>query len=165
MDDTFQEKNSGIPWIGFDLDGTISKFDYQKWQDDKNYIGEPMLRMINLIKHYLSQGIDVKIFTARAENKENIPFIRKWLVAQGLPKLEVTNRKDYAMVRLYDDSAIEVFGNKGMMYTDVFSSIMEPVIGKNRAEILRRMSKMANSSIEGHALAQVLERLFRYTEW
>lgn len=153
------------PYVAFDLDGTLAEFDYDKWQSDKTYIGKPILRMVELVKEYIARGTVVKIFTARADSKENISVIHKWLIDNGLPELEVTNKKDYDMTRLYDDSCVQVFTNQGVMHNDVLNTIIKPVVGKNKSEILKRMDKLSNSSIEGRALAEVLSRLFRFMDW
>jgi hypothetical protein len=55
----------------------------------------------------------VKIFTARASDPEQLVLIQQWLRHHGLPPLEITNAKDFNMVRLYDDRCVQVETNTG----------------------------------------------------
>ena len=60
MNDTHGEKGEG--WYGFDLDGTLAKYDGWKGID---HIGEPVRPMVELIKRMQAEGKTVKIVTAR----------------------------------------------------------------------------------------------------
>lgn len=53
---------SGDGWYGFDLDGTLAKYD--GWQG-LDHIGEPVKPMVELIKRMHDEGKAVKILTAR----------------------------------------------------------------------------------------------------
>lgn len=53
---------SGQGWYGFDLDGTLAKYDGWKGID---HIGEPIKPMVDLIKQMQAEGKTVKILTAR----------------------------------------------------------------------------------------------------
>lgn len=109
--------HSGVPkiWTGVDLDGTLAYFDSNSSMDE---VGEPIPAMMALVKKMINNGIRVKIFTARATDPEQIPIIRKWLVQNGLPELEITYTKDYFMQRLYDDRCIQVERNTGRLIVD-----------------------------------------------
>ena len=85
-------------WIGVDLDGTLAHYD--GWYGPA-HIGEPVPSMLQRVKSWLDEGVEVRIFTARASVPEYIPFVTKWLEKQGLPALEVTNSKDFAMICLF----------------------------------------------------------------
>lgn len=61
MNDTHGETGKG--WYGFDLDGTLAKYDGWKGID---HIGEPVKPMVDLIKRMHDEGKVVKIMTARA---------------------------------------------------------------------------------------------------
>lgn len=98
------------PWIGVDLDGTLAEYHGWKGAED---IGKPIPLMIKRVKNWIKDGVLVKIFTARASVPEQIPYVQKWLARNGLGNLEITNVKDYAMVELWDDRAIQVFPNTG----------------------------------------------------
>ena len=61
MNDTHGETGKG--WYGFDLDGTLAKYDGWKGID---HIGEPVKPMVDLIKRMHAEGKVIKIMTARA---------------------------------------------------------------------------------------------------
>ena len=69
--------------------------------------------MIALVKSLLQAGVTVKIFSARACEPESIPVVQAWTEKHGLGRLEVTNRKDYNLIRFYDDRAIQMVPNRG----------------------------------------------------
>lgn len=97
-------------WIGFDLDCTLAIYG-----GNIDGIGDPILPMLNRLKAYLEKGMRVKIFTARADDRREVYKIQKWLVALGVPPLEVTNKKDYQMLYCYDDRARQVVPNMGIV--------------------------------------------------
>ena len=97
-------------WIGVDLDGTLAHYD--GWYGPA-HIGEPVPAMLERVKAWLDKGLEVRIFTARASIPEYIPFVVRWLEKQGLPALEVTNTKDFAMICLWDDRCVQVETNCG----------------------------------------------------
>ncbi len=103
------------PWIGVDLDGTLAYLDRNS--SYKN-VGEPIPAMMALVRKMINSGIRIKIFTARAEDPEQILIIRKWLKANNLPELEITNKKDFNMQRLYDDRCIQVERNTGRLIVE-----------------------------------------------
>ncbi len=100
-------------WVGVDLDGTLSRDDNEGHFEPPYPLGEPITEMIQMVKSLLSAGITVKIFSARACERGNIPTIQDWAERHGLGRLEVTNQKDYDLIRYYDDRAIQVVPNKG----------------------------------------------------
>lgn len=97
-------------WIGVDLDGTLAHYD--GWYGPA-HIGEPIPAMLKRVKEWLDEGVEVRIFTARASVPEYIPFVTRWLEEQGLPALPVTNIKDFAMISLWDDRCVQVETNSG----------------------------------------------------
>ncbi len=98
------------PWIGVDLDGTLARSDDWRGLD---HIGKPVPLMLERVKLWIEEGYTVKIMTARASKPEYIPAVQKWLKKHGLPDLEVTNEKDFHMIELWDDRAIQVVANTG----------------------------------------------------
>jgi len=98
-------------WIGIDLDGTLAYYD-DVWRGIE-HIGEPIKPMVEFVKDLVSQGKNIKIFTARAKNNNTIPYIHKWLKENDLPKFEITNEKDFGMIMLYDDRCNQVITNSG----------------------------------------------------
>lgn len=109
-----QRERTMAGWIGVDLDGTLAH--YEGWNDGT--IGEPVPLMLERVKTWISQDREVKIFTARASQPEEIEKVKEWLAEHGLPALEVTNVKDFAMIELWDDRAIQVIPNTGQALQD-----------------------------------------------
>ncbi|ACN15657.1 hypothetical protein HRM2_25630 [Desulforapulum autotrophicum HRM2] len=104
-DETFSQG-----WIGVDLDGTLAN-------SERSFtlakIGEPVPKMAELVRSMVKSGVRVKIFTARAGDTEQVQLVKTWLRTNGFPDFEVTNVKDYDMIRLYDDRAVQVIANTG----------------------------------------------------
>jgi hypothetical protein len=100
-------------WIGVDLDGTLARDDAEGHFLPPYPLGEPIPEMIAMVKSLLTAGVKVKIFSARACEPDSIPIIQAWAEKHGLGRLEVTNQKDYDLIRYYDDRAIQVAPNQG----------------------------------------------------
>ena len=98
-------------WIGVDLDGTLAE--YGGWVGPR-HIGVAIPLMLARVKKWLHEGWEVRIFTARAHDPVQVPFVHDWLVANGLPRLAVTNVKDFGMIELWDDRAVAVEFNTGI---------------------------------------------------
>lgn len=47
-------------WIGVDLDGTLAE--YTGWHGP-GHIGPPIPKMLDRVKNWLAEGVDVRIFT------------------------------------------------------------------------------------------------------
>lgn len=56
-----KQKLVGKGWIGVDLDGTLAYYDGRKGAE---HIGDPILRMMKIVKDWVDEGVPVKIFTA-----------------------------------------------------------------------------------------------------
>jgi hypothetical protein len=120
-------------WIGVDLDGTLAT--YEKWAGPTE-IGEPIPAMVERVKQWLVEGIEVRIFTARAyplgyvhapycsdwkpgDNyetvvaKQAVESIMLWCEKHLGQILPVTCIKDYSMYELWDDRAVQVERNTG----------------------------------------------------
>lgn len=98
----------GTPWIGVDLDGTLAQE-----TENPDEIGEPVEAMMQRVRAWIANGQTVKIFTARASVPRQIDLVKQWLKEHGLPDLEVTNVKDFKMIELWDDRAVQVSKNSG----------------------------------------------------
>ena len=106
------------PWIGFDLDSTLAKYD--KWRGPE-HIGKPVPKIVAILKQHLADGDTVKIFTARvADDPDGVArkAIEKWCLKYIGQKLPITNEKDHGMVKLYDDRAVAVEPNTGNLLSD-----------------------------------------------
>lgn len=100
-------------WIGVDLDGTLAE--YGEWEG-VDHIGPPIPKMVERVKGWLADGRDVRIFTARvggAETDAAIPVINAWIEGVFGRLLPITNVKDFAMIELWDDRAVQVEKNTG----------------------------------------------------
>ncbi len=115
-------------WIGVDLDGTLAFYDGWRGED---HIGYPVPAMAERVKKWLSEKRDVRIFTARVDGgevaismgvKEGKKFrdvkrirriIQDWTEKHFGARLPVTNSKDFGMIELWDDRAIQIIPNTG----------------------------------------------------
>lgn len=105
------EPKPKIPgWIGVDLDGTLAE--YTAWKGG-SHIGKPVPLMLRRVRAWLEAGYTVKIMTARASVSGGAAPVSQWLEKHGLPDLEVTNQKDFEMIELWDDRAVQVVANTG----------------------------------------------------
>ena len=111
---------NGEGWIGFDLDGTLARYD--GWRGAA-HIGEPIEPMVDRAKEYLANGFNVAIVTARmsvAEQRVQAgEAIKAWCLKHIGQELPVTCCKDYGMIRCYDDRAIQVISNEGVLVQDM----------------------------------------------
>lgn len=110
----------GKPWIAVDLDGTLAMYAYGTGQQA---IGTPISGMKQKVIEWTNRGLRVKIFTARVAPQDGVDgrieehttMIQDWLVEHGMPRLEVTCIKDPDMMELYDDRAVGVVPNEGIL--------------------------------------------------
>lgn len=103
-----------MPTILCDLDGTLAHY-----HGTLNTIGDPIPEMYMRVKKWLEQGYNVKVFTARASVPELIPPIREWLDKHDLMEVGITNSKDFDVIEIWDDRAIEVVHNLGIPRTQI----------------------------------------------
>lgn len=107
-------------WIGVDLDGTLAE--YNGWKG-ANHIGAPIGPMVARVKEWLLQGVDVRIMTARVSHDGTTARVREceearraieiWCGLHLGRALPITCTKDYSMVELWDDRAVQVVPNTG----------------------------------------------------
>lgn len=99
--------------------------DWLDWVNE-THIGEPVPAMAFRVRKWLADGKDVRIFTARVfdgytimGNKARISAdeirsnIQDWTEKHFGVRLPVTCTKDYAMIELWDDRAVQVEANTG----------------------------------------------------
>ena len=102
-------------WIGVDLDGTLAY--HGDWQGS-THVGEPIPLMLERVKKWLSEGIEVRIMTARVAStshgrEEAREAIKAWCKEHVGIELEVTSEKDYGMIELWDDRSVSIEFNTG----------------------------------------------------
>lgn len=111
-------------WIGVDLDGTLAMYPVPIDQ-----IGEPIPLMVARVKQWHDDGIEVRIVTARVgqcgvdnpdgvKDDETFAMNQRRLIHEWCKKhlgfdLKVTCMKDFQMIQLWDDRAIQVRTNTG----------------------------------------------------
>lgn len=101
-------RETGGGWIGVDLDKTLAK--HEGWKGHE-HVGDPVAPMVARVKKWLSEGKEVRIFTAR--DAKSYPAIRKWCFKHLGKTLKITNTKDKYMSAIYDDRAVQVVPNTG----------------------------------------------------
>ena len=128
-------------WIGVDLDATIAYYD--SWRGAE-HIGEPIPDMLFRVKKWIAEGREVRILTARAfpyllvpvgvhvsdcaimtgveipkervlESAGAVRAIRDWCKKHLGQHLTITCVKDYSMIELWDDRAVQVEPNTGVV--------------------------------------------------
>lgn len=104
-------------WIGFDLDGTLAKYDGWKGIE---HIGEPVDTMVIIAKMLHRIGKKIKVLTARVaprDDGEGGDKAKKYVEAWCKKNLgfvpEITYEKDASMAALFDDRAVAVEQNTG----------------------------------------------------
>lgn len=113
-------------WIGVDFDGTLAS--YGTWLGP-DHMGEPIAPMVDRVKRWLAMGHEVRIFTARvgasgrpngvgqaddeAFAEQQRRQIEQWCRQHIGQVLVVTATKDFGMIELWDDRAVQVRMNTG----------------------------------------------------
>lgn len=128
---------SASGWVGVDLDGTLAH--YEGWRNGA--IGQPIPAMAERVRKWLSDGVEVRVFTARASEWERLKMlsdsdapgsakqryqileaeayqwdikpIEDWTEKHFGQRLRVTCMKDFKMIELWDDRAVAVEINTG----------------------------------------------------
>lgn len=105
-------------WIGVDLDGTLAHYD--GWKDGE--IGRPIGPMIDRVRQWLTDGREVRVFTARvAVPQPGVhAAIEAWCVEHIGAALPITCQKDYAMIELWDDRCVQIIPNTGKTIIEYF---------------------------------------------
>lgn len=133
--------NSGAGWIGVDLDATLAY--YTRWVGVET-IGPPVPKMVERVRRWLNAGREVRVMTARIypyshviQTSEGSQYyllnhpdatqedrcatarlaancIQQWLKEHVGVVLPLTCVKDFAMIELWDDRAVQVLPNTGM---------------------------------------------------
>ena len=112
-------------WVGVDLDSTLAFYDGD-WRGF-HFIGDPIPAMLEQVKRWLAEGVEVRIFTARASDWEVMapgdlkeeayriqvkPIVDWCELHLGVP-LRVTCIKDFKLIQFFDDRCVQVEPNTG----------------------------------------------------
>jgi hypothetical protein len=135
-------------WVAVDLDGTLAEHHGSKGWQGYDHIGPPIPAMLQAVKDFLEDGIEVRIFTARAamhgklvspdqDYREPQPFIcidavgpiKKWCKEHIGQELEVTCKKDPGCVLILDDRAMQVIQNTGEVVVAQYDEVAEITSG------------------------------------
>lgn len=142
------------PWIGVDMDGTFARYDetWLPW----NKFGPPIPPMIDRMKGWLSGGRKLRIVTARVYpyvhdqaqlgvmniTKKCLVTGQSFTIADMLDaigdytekhvgaRLGATCAKDYQMLQLWDDRAVQVVPNTGRTLAEEHDAIVAALQGK-----------------------------------
>ena len=115
-----RERYKKLAWIGVDLDGTLAQHSNSVFS-----IGKPIKKMVDRVKEWHKEEITVKIVTARVSmNKimsiesnivptkrfveKQVKMISLWCQEHLGFIPEITDKKDFNMVQLWDDKAVTV---------------------------------------------------------
>jgi hypothetical protein len=112
-------------WIAVDLDGTLAQ--YGGWNGGA--IGEPIPAMLARVSEWITQGAEVRVFTARVAEtglaneagevddrtfaEAQRELIEQWRERHLGIRLAVTATKDFGMIECWDDRSIRVMTNTG----------------------------------------------------
>lgn len=126
-------------WIAVDLDGTLAHYD--EWRGPE-HVGAPIQPMVDRVRQWLSEGRDVRIFTARCGPQDPAlgpglaqAAIEAWCLEHIGAVLPITCQKDYGMVEQWDDRAVQVESNTGRRVSDALAQIETDVTAAWEAEI------------------------------
>jgi hypothetical protein len=144
-------------WIGVDLDGTLAHYDGWKGPD---HIGPPVPLMAERVKLWLADGREVRIVTARvaATGRQNasgdiddasfaakqVERIQQWCLEHVGQALAVTATKDYGMVELWDDRAVQVIPNTGKTLDEALSE-GATCMARLREQVVELEGRIANA--------------------
>lgn len=108
-----------------DFDGTLAYSIHDQWDGP---LGEPISQMVERVKAWIAEGVEVRIFTARVSplDKYGYPVdparledlkerIGNWTLIHCGRRLESTNCKDHNVNRIWDDRARQVIRDTGIV--------------------------------------------------
>lgn len=115
-----EKESKDLNWDGVDFDKTLAH--YEKWLGHTTF-GEPVKKMCDFVRKEHDKGRNIKIFTARVSKvslgdqpaEPVIKAIQDWCEKNIGFRPEVTCEKDRYLERIYDDRAIPVIANEGII--------------------------------------------------
>ena len=150
-------------WIGFDLDGTLAKYDGWKGIE---HIGEPVASMVVIAKMLHRLGKKIKILTARVAprddgkgGEEAKKYVEAWCKKNLGFVPEITYEKDASMAALFDDRAVAVEQNTGKVLGG-WPDFLPKASEKAKKAVLRNTEKKASAKIDIPALYEEIRRAY-----
>ena len=145
-----------MSYIGVDLDGTLAV--HEKGAD-VDHIGAPIPEMVERVKTWLAAGQEVRIITARValryeDCNDQADMIRDWCEKHLGWILPVQSWKCGGMLTLFDDRAVEVVRNTGILAVD---AARDTLIG----EILTWIHESDFDPTDANTLGKVIEGIAR----
>lgn len=126
-------------WIGVDFDGTLATHGGDR-------AGEPIPAMVRRVHGWLQEGREVRIVTARVARSNASDLVEEahaeitgWCLLHLGRALPVTAEKDYAMIELWDDRAVQVIPNTGETAQDFFSRVAAHEVYNELVQSIWRM--------------------------
>lgn len=131
----------GKGWIAVDLDGTLARYDHFV---SITTIGDPIMPMVHRVRDWLAAGHEVKVLTARVSLATEVEdftsgtkvkmadvhaAISDWCERHIGARLEVTCIKDWRMIELWDDRAIQVIPNTGRTLSEEHAAELSALRG------------------------------------
>jgi len=117
-------------WIGFDLDGTLARYDKEQAVNpltgryDGLWIGQPIPETVKLARYWINKGVEIRILTARVsalpflekpiQEQQVVSKIQDWCLLHLGKIIPITCKKDKNMFCLYDDRTIQLIKNTGI---------------------------------------------------
>jgi len=114
-----------MKYVGFDLDGTLA---IHEEGADVDHVGAPIPEMVALAKRYLDDDVEVRIITARvapeySDREVQRAMIEAWCQEHLGEIVPVQAHKCGRMERLYDDRAVGVVRNEGILSTTLYQNL------------------------------------------
>ena len=136
---------TGRGWIGVDLDGTLAY--YREWMG-WNVFGHPIPLMQARVKQWVTEGKDVRIFTARVSVDLSavqkcyvtgqsftgymmVEAIQQYTIQHVGVRLPVTCVKDVHMIEYWDDRAVQVVPNTGRTLAEEHEAVYNAAHGRS----------------------------------
>ena len=106
-----------LPYILVDFDRTLAHYENHHTHGDA--LGVPVPAMVERVKRWREDDIEVRIFTARAADtnpsrERDLENINAWLLEHLGESLPITNAKDFGCIAIWDDLAVAVEPNTGL---------------------------------------------------
>ena len=115
-------------WIGVDFDGTLAVSGTKVWNGP---LGEPIPLMVDRVKGWIAEGIEVRIFTARVApynkdgSKQSVAGLSEirtrlsvWCLKNVGMWLDITCEKDHNVIEIWDDKVVGVIRDTGIRIGD-----------------------------------------------